>query len=115
MNKYCPLDSALRGILFFIIIFLIFIYLFGCAGSQLRRAGSSAEAYMWDLVPRPGIKPRPPTLGAWSLSTVPPGKSLRGILKTPWKVRQLRNALFFFFYWSMVDLQCCISFRRTAK
>ena len=23
---------------------------------------------MWDLVPQPGIKPRPPALGAWSLS-----------------------------------------------
>ena len=23
---------------------------------------------MWDLVPWPGIEPRPPTLGAWSLS-----------------------------------------------
>ena len=23
---------------------------------------------MWDLVPRPGIKPRPPALGVWSLS-----------------------------------------------
>ena len=28
---------------------------------------------MWDLVPWPGIKPRPPTLGAQSPSTEPPG------------------------------------------
>ena len=25
-------------------------------------------ACMWDLVPRPEIEPRPPALGAWSLS-----------------------------------------------
>ena len=32
---------------------------------------------MWDLVPRPGIKPRPPELGVWSLSHWTPGKSLQ--------------------------------------
>ena len=27
-----------------------------------------AAARVWDLVPRPGIEPRPPALGAWSLN-----------------------------------------------
>ena len=31
---------------------------------------------MWDLVPWPGIESRPPTLGAWNLSTGLPGQSL---------------------------------------
>ena len=39
----------------------LFIYLF-----WLRRV--LVAACMWDLVPRPGIKPGPPTLGAWSLT-----------------------------------------------
>ena len=43
--------------------------------SLLRLAGSLVVAYellvaacVWDLVPWPGIKPRPPALGAWSLN-----------------------------------------------
>ena len=52
------------------------IYL-GCPRSQVQHVGSSVfvvVAYgifncsMWNLVPRPGIKLRPPALGAWSLS-----------------------------------------------
>ena len=38
------------------------------AGSSLRHTGSLVVAYMWDLVPWPGTKPRPPALGAWSLT-----------------------------------------------
>jgi len=30
---------------------------------------------MQDLVPCPGIEPGPTALGAWSLTTAPPGKS----------------------------------------
>ena len=30
---------------------------------------------MWDLVPWPGMEPRPPAVGALSLTTRPPGKS----------------------------------------
>ena len=59
-----------------------FIYLLlCCTGSYLRHVGSSIFVAtlgicsfsiwtlgfgMWDLVPRPGIKPRPPALGVWS-------------------------------------------------
>ena len=63
---------------------LIFIYLFWlrCARSSLQHVGSSLQhvgslvaacgllvaTSMWDLVPRPGIEPRPPALGVWSLT-----------------------------------------------
>ena len=64
-------------------LIFIFIYLFGCAGSYLQHAGFSIfvalcsifswgiwtlSCSMWDLVPRPGIEPRPSVLGAQSLS-----------------------------------------------
>ena len=39
---------------------------------------------MWDLVPRPGIKPRPPALGAWSLRH--------------WTTREVPFFSFFFFF-----------------
>ena len=57
------------------------MYLFGCTAPQLRLMRSSVfivceifscsvwtlSCGMWDLVPQPGIKPRPPALGAWTL------------------------------------------------
>ena len=46
----------------FFFFFLIFIYLF----IWLHRVLVAAR--MWDLVPRPGIEPRPPALEAWSLN-----------------------------------------------
>ena len=51
------------------IIYLIFIliYLFGCTGIFIAVCGIFSCS-MWDLVPCPRIKPRHPTLGAWSLS-----------------------------------------------
>ena len=52
-------------------IFLIFIYL----------AALGLSYGMWDLVPQPGIKPRPPALRAWSLSHWTNRKSLRGNFK----------------------------------
>ena len=59
----------------------VFISL-GAPGPWLRRAGASIFAVTrglqsqhvnsycltWDPVPRPGIEPRPPSFGAWSLS-----------------------------------------------
>ena len=45
-------------------IFLKNIYLFGCLCSHLLHAGSLSY-YMWNLVPWPGIEPRPPALGVW--------------------------------------------------
>ena len=62
---------------------LIFVYLFGCVGSQLQHTGSeifvvacrvfscrlgTLSCSMWDLVPWPGIEPGSPALGAQSLS-----------------------------------------------
>ena len=59
------------------------IYWFGCAGSLVWHEGSSIfvvvsrffscslktlSCGIWDLVPWPGIKPRPPTLQGWNLS-----------------------------------------------
>ena len=58
----------------FIVFLKIFIYLFGCTGSQLQQVGSLVvacellvAACMWDLFPWPGIEPGPPALGARSL------------------------------------------------
>ena len=61
------------------LFFLIFIYLFGCAGSYLQQVGSLVvacellvAACMWDLVPRPGepvrpgLEPGTPALGVQS-------------------------------------------------
>ena len=52
----------------------IFIYLFGCIGSQLQHTGSFSWG-MWDLVPWPGMEPRLPALGAKVLATGPPRES----------------------------------------
>ena len=72
--------TFLKSLMYFKIIF---IYLFGCTGPQLRCLGSSifiaacgifsygmrVLSYgMWDLVSWSGVKPGPPTLGAWTLS-----------------------------------------------
>ena len=60
----------------------ILIYLFGCVKSWLWNEGSlisiaahrifsyimqALSCSMWDLVPRPGIRLRPPALEAWCL------------------------------------------------
>ena len=51
----------------------------------LVAAGRLLSCSMWDLVPRPGIKPGPPALGAWSLNhwttrEVPPFVSLNELM-----------------------------------
>ena len=74
---------------FFFFNIYLFIYLFALGLSCSRQAtwlclASSlavacellVAACVWDLVPQPGIEPRPPPLGVQSLSTAPPGKSL---------------------------------------
>ena len=73
----CTLNfySHILQFLFFLILIYLFIYLFGCAGSQLRHAGSFSCG-MWDLVPWPGIKTGPPALGVrhlnhWTTREVP--------------------------------------------
>ena len=59
---------------FIAIFFKIYIYLFGCAGvlAAARRivkvAADKLSCSVWDLVPRPGIKPGAPALGAQSPS-----------------------------------------------
>ena len=67
-------------------IFIIFVCLFGCAMSSLWHAKPSIviackifscdiwtlSCSTWDLVSWPGIKPRPPALGLWSLSQIYP-------------------------------------------
>ena len=64
-----------------LIAFLVlFILSRGTAFFFLNLAALSLNCDMWDLVPRPGIKPGPPTLGAWSLATGPPGKPLLAFL-----------------------------------
>ena len=61
-----------------VFFFLIFIYLFwlyrvlvavrGIFFFLVAACGLLVAACMWDLVPWPGIEPRPPALGAWSLT-----------------------------------------------
>ena len=53
----------------------------------------------WDLVPWPGIKPRPPALGAWSLSHRPPGRSPESFLYS-----HLTDGLFFFFFFKELHI-----------
>ena len=59
---------------FCLIIIFFYIYVSGCARSSLQHAGSLVVALevfrfgVWGLVPWPGIKPRHPALGAWSLN-----------------------------------------------
>ena len=54
-------------------VFVLFIYLVAPvlylqqAGSLVVACKLSVAACMWDLVPRPGIEPKPTALGAWSL------------------------------------------------
>ena len=80
--------------------FKIFIYLFVCAWSPLWHVGffffsvaacrtfscsvQTLSCSMWDLVHLPGIKPGPPTFGAWSPSH--------------WTTREVPIICFFFFY-----------------
>ena len=46
----------------------IYFYLFIWLHWILVAAGRIFSCGMWNLVPQPGIKPRPPALGAWSPS-----------------------------------------------
>ena len=75
-----------------------------CGSWAVERKLSSCDAYllhgMWDL-PGRGFEPMSPALAGRFLTTAPPGKS-----------RQLTFLFFFFqrFYWSIIALQCCVSF-----
>ena len=73
---------------FFLIYFYFFIWL-----CQVLVVACELSCSMWNLVPWPGIEPRPPALGAQSLGpTGPPGKSLiYGFNKKNW-MAQLHSA-----------------------
>ena len=64
-----PLDHWKSLLIAFLVLFILSR---GTAFFFLNLAALSLNCDMWDLVPRPGIKPGPPTLGAWSLATGPP-------------------------------------------
>ena len=55
--------------------FKLFIYLLGFAEPSMQHAEGSFCCSLWDLVSWPGIKPRPPALGAQSLSHGTTGKA----------------------------------------
>ena len=55
--------------------FLKSIYLFTWLCCVLVVVSGILSCGMRDVVPWPGIEPRPPALGAWSLTTGPPGRS----------------------------------------
>ena len=63
---------------------------------RLSSCGSWAQLLrgMWDL-PRPGLEPVSPALAGRFSTTAPPGKPIH------------------FFYWSIIALQCCVSFCTT--
>ena len=69
---------------------------------RLSSCGSQAQLLrgMWDL-PRPGLEPMSPALAGRFSTTAPPGKPYYYFLNV--------------FYWSRVDLQCCVNFCCTAK
>ena len=96
MEFESPVAPALPGIFFtteppgkpiYVCVYIhmyllkIFMYLFGLPGlswsTQIFNLHCSMQILsgsMWDLVPWPGIKSRPPSLGVQSLSHWPPGK-----------------------------------------
>ena len=64
-----------KGIFFFFLLWLHWVLVAApeifdlhCGKQYLLVAGGILSCGMWGLVPWPGIKPRPPALGAWSLS-----------------------------------------------
>ena len=73
---------------------------------RLSSCGSRAQLLrgMWDL-PRPGLEPVSPALAGRLSTTAPPGKP--SLFVSFLKKKK--------FYWSIVGLQCCVSFKNTAK
>ena len=72
---------------------------------RLSNCGSRAQSLrgMWDP-PRPGLKPVSPASAGRLSTTAPPGKPYIVFFN-----------LIFILYWGIVDLQCCVNFRYTAK
>ena len=71
--------------------------------SRLGRCGTWAYLFlsMWDF-PGSGMEPIYP--------------ALQGAFLNHWTTREaLEGCLIFILYWNTVDLQCCVSFRYTAK
>ena len=76
MTERCLISRSfsLFKYLFLLTLFFFFFFLLGrvlvaAHGIfDLRCSMQTLSCGMWDLVPRPGIKPGPPALGMWSLS-----------------------------------------------
>ena len=58
-------DKFLKNIYLF---WLCWVVVSACGIFLLRCSIWTCSCGMWDLVPWPGIEPKPPVLGAWSLS-----------------------------------------------
>ena len=92
------MDSGVRFMYLFIFLTSLILAApaLSCSTQDLIIAACGIFSYsmrtlscgMWNLVPWPGIEPRPPALGAWGLATGPPGKSPEVKLITPVGPRQ---------------------------
>ena len=99
----CCISLASADILMY--LFYLFIWLHWV----LAAARGIFSCNMWDLVPQPGIKPRPPALGACILSHW----TLREVLQTFLVVQRLFQFFWgggiffkFIFNWRLIALQC---------
>ena len=80
MGQTCQWDHQERPLVpYHSFFFLIYIYLFGWAGSSLQYEKSFSRG-TWDVIPWPGVEPEPPALGTRVLATGPPGKTLISFL-----------------------------------
>ena len=77
MHTHIYIFLKLMEKVFFLILKKYLFYLFSCVGSKVQHAGSLisccdvqsiSSCNLWGLAPQPRIKPRPPALGAQSLS-----------------------------------------------
>ena len=69
------LVATFKKYIFIYISIILFIFLY-FAALGLSCSTGDPHCLVWDLVPWPGIEPRPPALGVWSLNHWTTGKSL---------------------------------------